>query len=84
MKKKLLLTLTALVLVLSVGTAAYAQGEGNFNFGQMLPQMQEVHPDLTTEELKDMYNSCHGTSGSAASKNFQGMNQGQMNSMMGW
>lgn len=76
MKKKMVISVVALALVLSVGTVAYAQGEGSFNFGQMLPHMKQMHPDLTTEELQDLYNSCHGTGGSSASQNFQ------MNSMM--
>ena len=82
MKKKMLITLTALVLVLGVGTAAYAQGEGNFNFGQMLPYMKQMHPDLTNEQLQDMYESCHGTGGSGASQNFEHMNPNQMNRSM--
>lgn len=83
MKKKLLLTVLALVFVLSIGTFAYAQGEGNFNFGQMLPYMQQMHPDLSTEQLQDMYDSCHGTGDSGASQNFQEMNPDKMNRMMG-
>lgn len=82
MRKKIILTMAALALVLSVGTAAYAQSEGSFNFGQMLPYMKQMHPDLSTEQLQDMYNSCHGTGGSGASQNFQPMNPDQMKSMM--
>lgn len=83
MKRKLLLTVLTLVFILSIGTFAYAQGEGNFNFGQMLPYMKQMHPDLSTDQLQDMYNACHGTSGSGASQDFQEMNPEQMKSMMG-
>ena len=71
------------LLALGIGTAAWATGTDNgkepFNFGQMLPFMQEMHPDLTKDELREMYNNCHGTNGAAPSKNFEI----PMNNMMG-
>lgn len=66
--KKMILGLAALVTILGVGTAAYAQSDGKVNFGQMLPFMKQMHPDLSTEQLQDMYQSCHGTGGWAARK----------------
>ena len=41
--------------------------------------MKEIHPNFSENELKDMYNSCHGTNGAAPSKNFEQMkHQGMM------
>ncbi|MEQ6390262.1 hypothetical protein RZN22_13190 [Bacillaceae bacterium S4-13-58] len=42
-----------------------------FNFVEMLPFMQEMHPDMSTNELQDMYTDCHGTGGSSQSENFE-------------
>lgn len=45
----------------------------NINFGQMQQYMQEMHPDLSTKDLEDMYKGMHGTGGASNSQNFQGM-----------
>ncbi|TCS77842.1 hypothetical protein [Tepidibacillus fermentans] len=45
----------------------------NINFGQMLPYAKQMHPDLSTDQLKGLYESMHGTGGSSNSSNFQGM-----------
>ena len=37
--------------------------DGLFNFQEMKPLMEKVHPDLSTQELEQMYNSCHGEGG---------------------
>jgi hypothetical protein len=68
MKKKLAIgILTGAMLLGGAGTFAFAQSNedanGVFNFEQMKPHMQEVHPDLSTQELEQMYNSCHGEGG---------------------
>ena len=79
--KKLILGVLAIVLVLGAGSAfanSDGDGEGTFNFGQMLPFMKQMHPGWSDEELKEMYNACHGTNGAAPSKNFQYMNQMRM------
>lgn len=72
--RKLMIGMLTIALVLVVGTAVYAdsneQGQGTVNFGQMLPMMQQVHPDLTKQQLQEMYTNCHGTNGAAPSKNF--------------
>lgn len=47
--------------------------EQNINFGQMKPHMQEMHPDLSTQELEEMYKEMHGTGGASNSQNFKGM-----------
>jgi len=65
MKKIAIGTLCA-TFILGAGTAVFAAGTGEkeiLNFGQMKPQMQEMHPDLSTKELKEMFDTCHGTSG---------------------
>lgn len=81
--KKLTAGLLAAGLVLGAGTAVFAadnqgmvqgQGQGIVNFGQVLPYMKQVHPNLTEQQLQDLYNACHGTGGAAPSKNFQPMN----------
>lgn len=73
--KKLIVGIVTIALVLTLGSAVYAEsndgGQGTFNFGQMLPFMKQVHPDFSEQQLKDMYNNCHGTNGAAPSKNFE-------------
>lgn len=66
MRKKLAIgILTGAILLGGAGTFTYAQanGEGLLNFGQMKPYMKEMHPDLSTQELKQMYDSCHAEGG---------------------
>lgn len=76
--KKLIIGVLSLGLVVGGGAAVYAQSdannsEGMFNFGQMSKIMSVVHPDQSEEELKDMYNTMHGTNGAAPSANFNEM-----------
>ncbi|WP_423799606.1 hypothetical protein [Neobacillus sp. SAB-20_R2A] len=47
--------------------------DGNVNFGQMKPYMRQMHPDLSDQQLEEMYKSMHGTGGSAKSQYYQGM-----------
>lgn len=67
MKKKLIVVITAMALVLGIGTVALANSDSevfeNFNFQEMLPFMQEMHPDFDEEQLEEMYESCHGEGG---------------------
>lgn len=79
--KKLMTGLLTAGLVLGAGTAVLAAenqeplpGQGIVNFGQMLSFMRQVHPNLTEQQLQDLYKTCHGTGGAAPSKNFQPMN----------
>lgn len=53
-------------------TAALATNNGNgvYNFGQMLPYMKQVHPDLTKNQIKEMYNDCNSTFRSSQSHTF--------------
>ncbi|MCT8137734.1 hypothetical protein H1D32_08160 [Anaerobacillus sp. CMMVII] len=76
MKKKMIAAVTATALVLGIGSVALANSDDvfeNFNFKDMLPFMQEMHPDLEDEELEEMFNRCHGE---------DGMMQGRMGGMM--
>lgn len=81
MRKKLAIgLLTGAILLGGAGTLTFAQanedanGEGLLNFGQMKPHMEEMHPDLSTQELKQMYDSCHAEGGM--------MQDGTANNMM--
>lgn len=47
--------------------------EGNINFGQMKPYMKEMHPNLSDQQLEELYKDMHGTGGSFNSNNFHGM-----------
>ncbi|MEH7886213.1 hypothetical protein V7654_18075 [Bacillus sp. JJ1609] len=80
--KPIVLILISAALILGASTSVFAEetneGKGTFNFGQMKPLMEKMHPDLSNEELKQMYNDCHGTNGAMPSKNFQMMNGGHM------
>ncbi|MFD2805754.1 hypothetical protein [Litchfieldia salsa] len=73
--KKLVVGILSLGVILGAGTFTYAQGngEGLLNFGQMKPYMEEMHPDLSTKELKEMFNSCHGSGGMMENTNADSM-----------
>lgn len=57
--KKILIGLTAAALVLGIGTAVYAAAADSGLFEQMLPMMKQMHPNMTDQQLQDMFNSCH-------------------------
>ncbi len=65
--KKIVIGILSVAVILGAGTYTFAQtnsnGEGPLTFGQMKPYMEKMHPDLSTQELKDLYNSCHGSNG---------------------
>jgi hypothetical protein len=81
MKKKLIALVTTTALVLGIGTAALANSDSDvfekFNFKEMLPFMQEMHPDLDEEQLEEMYERCHGEGGMMNGR-MGGMMQGMM------
>lgn len=83
--KKTVLTLFSAALILGASTSAFAEekkeGKGIFNFGKMKTMMQEMHPGMTDDDLKEMYNQCHGTNGAMPSKNFTEMNHSNMDMM---
>jgi len=64
MKKIIIGILTGAVLV---GGATFAAADSNgdnfFNFEDMKPFMEEMHPELSVEQQKEMFNFCHGENG---------------------
>jgi hypothetical protein len=80
--KKLILSFLGAALILGASTAAFAEegtdGKGTFNFGQMKPLIEKMHPGLSAEEVKQMYNDCHRTNGAMQSKNFNMMDNNHM------
>jgi hypothetical protein len=89
MKKKLAIgILTGAIILGGAGTFAFAaanedaNGNGLLNFGQMKPFMEKMHPELSTDELKDMYNSCHGKGGMMDGDSTKGMMNGNTRNMM--
>ncbi|MNN86465.1 hypothetical protein D3C81_2038890 [compost metagenome] len=89
--KKLWLGLTTAVLIMGIGTAgAYAASSVDNNkssdnesfFEQMLPFAKKMHPNLSDQQIKEMYNNCHnGTGTGTGTKGMMGNSQGR-NSMM--
>lgn len=66
MKKKLVAIILSGAFVLGAGTVAFAatnDADGDWNFDKMFPFMQKMHPDWSKEDLKEMYDSCHGEGG---------------------
>lgn len=67
MKKKIVVALLSGAVILGAGTLTFAksngEGEGLLNFGQMKPYIEKMHPDLTTQEQKEMFDACHGEGG---------------------
>lgn len=51
--------------------------DGIINFGQMKSHMNEMHPELNTQQLRELYKNMHGTGGSSQSTNFTGMGMHQ-------
>lgn len=89
MKKKLAIGfLTGAIILGGAGTFAFAaanedaNGNGLLNFGQMKPFMEKMHPELSTSELKEMYNSCHGEGGMMNGGSTEGMMDGKTGNMM--
>lgn len=83
MKKKLIAVILSGAFVFGAGTFAFAatnDGDGNWSFDEMLPFMQEVHPEWSKDELKEMYDSCHGEGSIMNNFNQRNMNaQSMMN-----
>lgn len=78
--KKWMIGILSATFILGAGTLALAQENsdgGKLNFGQMKPNMEKMHPDLSDKQLKDMYQSCHG-----ANNSMSGKNAGNMSDMM--
>jgi hypothetical protein len=80
--KKLTLSFIGAALIIGASTAAFAEegseGKGISNFGQMKHIIEKMHPGMSDEEVKQMYNDCHGTNGAMPSKNFNMMDSNHM------
>jgi hypothetical protein len=68
MNKKLAIgILTGALILGGAGTLAFAETNGNgvglLNFGQAKPYIEKMHPELSTQEQKEMFESCHGKEG---------------------
>lgn len=64
--KKIVIGILSVAFIFGAGTYTFAQANGSLNFGQMKPYMEKMHPDLSTKELNEMYNSCHEDNGNNA------------------
>jgi hypothetical protein len=84
--KKIVLSVLGSMLILGVGTVVMAAGNDvdneNGTFEKMKPFMEEMHPDSSNEELKEMYDSCHGDNGKIMDQHMEKMeNMGPENMM---
>lgn len=65
--KKITIGILSAAFILGAGSYTFAQangeGKGLDNFGQMKSHMEEKHPDLSTKELKEMFDKHHGKGG---------------------
>jgi hypothetical protein len=73
--KKWAISIFTAALVIGTGTAVFAQGDGEgfLHFEKMKPFMEKVHPDFSEQQLKDMFDSCHGENGLMKNTNFNEM-----------
>lgn len=77
MKKIILVGSLALTLVFGTSSLVLANGAGNgqgrdvMNLGRMLSHMEKMHPEMSKQQLKEMYEICHGTKGASPSHNFE-------------
>lgn len=65
--KKIIVGIAGLAIILGGGSLAFAESNTNqneiINFGQMKPHIEQMHPDLSTQEQKQMFDACHGKDG---------------------
>lgn len=80
--KKIVFSIISSVFIvgLGIGTVAFAAGNDSdlLNFEKMKPFMEKMHPNFSNEELKEMYNSCHGENGMMQNQNMKDMNPENM------
>jgi len=79
--KKVWIVTVVFALMLTLGTAVYAAKDDDTGFKQMLPQMQQMHPDVSEQELKEFYNDCK-VKGNDMSGMMNGSADGSMQDMM--
>lgn len=75
--KKILVVLGISAALMALGTGVYAAADEHNGFQEMLSSMKQMHPDLTDQQLEDMYNDCHDNGGGSSS-----MMKGHMGGMM--
>ncbi|MBU8908735.1 hypothetical protein [Desertibacillus haloalkaliphilus] len=64
MKKIIIGVLTGAVLL--GGTtfvAANSNGSDGFTFEEMKPFIEQMHPNLSSDQQEEMFNACHGEGG---------------------
>ncbi|BCG60444.1 FAD/FMN-containing dehydrogenase [Paenibacillus sp. URB8-2] len=76
--KKTWIVLAAVTMVFALGTAVYAATDKDKGFQEMLPQMKQMHPDVSEQQLQEMYNNCKSNG-----KGMSGMMNGEAGGMMG-
>lgn len=76
--RKIWIVLAAVALVLALGTAVYAATDKDTGFKQMLPHMKQIHPDVSEQQLQEMYNNCNSNG-----NGMSGMMHGGAGDMMG-
>ncbi|MGA8943663.1 MAG: hypothetical protein WB502_13275 [Thermoactinomyces sp.] len=65
--KKIIAGFASLAIILGSGSLVLAETDANqdknINFGQMKPHIEQMHPNLSTQERKQMFDVCHGKDG---------------------
>ncbi|MFD2760401.1 hypothetical protein [Lentibacillus juripiscarius] len=67
MKKKLLIIALTSFLVLGIGNIVMAKstpdngGQPGLSFEEMVPFMQNMHPNINEQQMEKMYQDCHGS-----------------------
>ncbi|MYL32128.1 hypothetical protein GLW08_05080 [Pontibacillus yanchengensis] len=68
MKKKIFSALLVLLVVLGLSNVVMAHGDENtrgphsvlgLDVAEMIPWMKDMHPNMSDEELNEMYRDCH-------------------------
>lgn len=86
--KKIVISTLSTLFILGLGTAVYAAGNNSeadketMNFEKMKPMMEEMHPDFSNEELKEMFDTCHGKNGMMQDQNMKHMKNMNPENMM--
>jgi hypothetical protein len=84
--KKIVLSVLGSVLIFGVGTVVMAAGNDTDkekgSFEKMKPFMEEMHPDFSNDELKEMYDSCHGDNGKMKDQHMENMENMDPENMM--
>lgn len=76
--KKFLLSILTASLIIGIATAAMAQQDkevDSLNFEEMKPFMEKMHPNFSDDELKNMFESCHGENGMMSNMNIDKMHE---------